>query len=92
MVTERITRLARICMKEERVPENWQDGCAVPICKGKGDMSECKSFRGISNLSILGKVFDRLIDIGDGESGEKYEMRPNGEWEKGIAGFGREKG
>ena len=33
----------------------------VPICKGKGDKSECKNYRGISLLSISGKVYGRIL-------------------------------
>ena len=33
----------------------------VPIYKGKGDRSECKNYRGISLLSIPGKVYGRIL-------------------------------
>ena len=33
----------------------------VPIYKGKGDRNECKNYRGISLLSIPGKVYGRIL-------------------------------
>ena len=33
----------------------------VPIYKGKGDRSECKNYRGISLMSIPGKVYGRIL-------------------------------
>ena len=35
--------------------------CMVPLYKGKGDMYECSNFRGISLLSVVGKVYGRVI-------------------------------
>ena len=33
----------------------------VPIYKGKGERTECKNYRGISMLSIGGKVYGRVL-------------------------------
>ena len=33
----------------------------VPFYKGKGDNMECKNYRGISLLSIPGKVYGRVL-------------------------------
>ena len=55
-----MTRLERVCMKEGRVSEDSHDVCVFPIYKGKGGMSEGKNYRGISMLSIPGKVFGRV--------------------------------
>ena len=33
----------------------------VPLYKGKGDMYECSNFRGISLLSVVGKVYGRVL-------------------------------
>uniref|UniRef100_A0A3P9JM39 ribonuclease H n=1 Tax=Oryzias latipes TaxID=8090 RepID=A0A3P9JM39_ORYLA len=35
--------------------------CVVPLYKGKGDKYECGSFRGISLLSVVGKVYGRVL-------------------------------
>ena len=43
--------------KEEVVPEEWHQGIIIPLYKGKGSKSECSNYRGITLLSVLGKVF-----------------------------------
>lgn len=73
--------LADVCKKawtEKRVPCDWQVGVIVPIYK-KGDRMNCQNYRGITLLSIAGKVYERIIekrlrkyvesDIADSQSG-----------------------
>ena len=33
----------------------------VPFCKGKGEMIECKNFRGVSLLSVVGKIYTGIL-------------------------------
>ena len=35
--------------------------CIVPLYKGKGDKCECSNSRGISLLSIVGKLYGRVL-------------------------------
>ena len=35
--------------------------CVVPLCKGKGDVRECSNFWDISLLSVVGKVYGRVL-------------------------------
>ena len=35
--------------------------CIVPLYKGKGDKCECSNSRGISLLSVLGKLYGRML-------------------------------
>ena len=46
---------------EREVPQEWQDACIVPIYKGKGDKMVCKNYRGISLLSLVGKIYGRVL-------------------------------
>ena len=41
------------------VPEDWRQG--IIVYKGKGSRSECKNYRGITRLSVPGKVFMHVI-------------------------------
>ena len=43
------------------VPVDWVMLCMVPLYKGKGDVYECSNFRGISLLSVVGKVYDIIL-------------------------------
>ncbi|VDP57033.1 unnamed protein product [Schistosoma curassoni] len=46
--------------EEEQVPMDWEEGHLIKIPK-KGDLSECENYRGITRLSIPGKVFNRVL-------------------------------
>ena len=39
------------------VPEDWASAVIVPLYKGKGERTECKNHRGISLLSVVGKIY-----------------------------------
>ena len=58
---EWLRRVCNVCVLEEKVPNDWMRAIIVPIYKGKGDRSECKNYRGISLLSIPGKVYGRIL-------------------------------
>ena len=49
-------------MESGVVQEEWKVACIVPIYKGKGDRREYANSRGISILSIPGKVLWKGID------------------------------
>ncbi len=57
-------------MKREReryVPGDWKKviivlyHCIVPLYKNEGSRSECSSCRGISLLSVPGKMYGRIL-------------------------------
>ena len=50
-----------VCVSEEKVPNNWVRTITVLLYKGKGDRNDCKNYRGISLLSIPGKVYGRIV-------------------------------
>ena len=39
------------------VPEDWRSAVIIPLYKLKGEKSECKNYRGISLLSMVGKIY-----------------------------------
>ena len=43
------------------VPPDWKRGLVVPIWKGKGDRQDCNNYRGITLLSVPGKVLAHLL-------------------------------
>ena len=43
------------------VPMDWRGACIVLLHKGKGDKCECSNSRGVSLLSIVGKICGRVL-------------------------------
>ena len=46
--------------KEEDIPGDWKKGILIKL-PTKGDLGNCNNYRGITLLSIPGKVFNRII-------------------------------
>ena len=53
--------LVRECWEQERVPKAFKDAHIVHLYKKKGDKSDCNNHRGISLLSVAGKIMARLL-------------------------------
>ena len=43
------------------VPENWRSAGIVPLYKGEGEKSECKNYKGINLLSVVGKIYAGIL-------------------------------
>ena len=43
------------------IPPAWKKGLVVPLWKGKGDRQDCNNYRGITLLSVPGKVLAHLL-------------------------------
>ena len=56
MVVDSIWRLCDIAFESRVSPEDWKSTVIVPLCKGKGERTECKNYRGISLLSVTGNI------------------------------------
>ena len=54
-------------------PENWSEGHIVPIFK-KGDKDEVSNYRGITLLSIVGKLFTRILKNRLNDWAEEYNI------------------
>ena len=58
--TEALHMLFKDIWENEEIPNDWKEGYVVKIPK-KGDLSLCSNYRGISLLSVPGKIFNRVI-------------------------------
>ena len=56
-VVDWIWKLYNMAFKSGVVPEDWKSTVIVPLYKDKGKRTECKNYRGISLLSMVGKVY-----------------------------------
>ena len=50
-----------LCWEQGYIPQDMRDANIVTLYKNKGDRSDCNNYRGISLLSIVGKVFARVV-------------------------------
>ena len=55
-------RLLNACMRQCKVPEDWWTGLIVPIWKRKGDAQDPAKYRGITLLSHILKLPERILD------------------------------
>ena len=53
--------LLSLCWREGEVPQDMRDANIVTLFKNKGDPSDCNNYRGVSLLSVVGKVFARVV-------------------------------
>ena len=60
-VVEWLVRVFGVCFVLSMVPVDWVLAIIVPLFKGKGDVYDCSNFRGISLLSVVGKVYGRIL-------------------------------
>ena len=58
---EWLVRLLNLSFDLGVVPMDWRGACIVPLYKGKGDKCECSNSRDISLLSVVGKLFGRVL-------------------------------
>ncbi|KAK3566558.1 hypothetical protein QTP86_000624 [Hemibagrus guttatus] len=56
-----LTRLCNIAWRSGTVPLDWVTGVMVPLFK-KGDRRMCSNYRGITRLSLPGKVYSRVLE------------------------------
>ena len=58
------------------VSEDWRSAAIVPLYKGNGEKTECKNYRDISLLSMVGRIYagisvDRVRRVTGGFIDEK---------------------
>ena len=57
-----LARIFNIAFQEKTTPDDWQKAIIVPLWKNKGSRRECDSYRGISLLSQVGKIYAKSIE------------------------------
>lgn len=62
-----------------RIPEDWKMWIIVPICKNE-DRLNCQNYRGITLLSDVGKVYQRILE-------ERYRKNIEAQMEGLHCGF-----
>ena len=60
-VLEWLVRLLNLSFDMGVVHMDWRGACIVLLYKGKGDKCECSNSRDISLLSVVGKLYGRML-------------------------------
>ena len=56
-----LTRVCKVACRTGQAPKQWQTSVIIPIHK-KGDKRKCTNFRGISLISVPGKVYAKCLE------------------------------
>ena len=60
-VAEKLTELFHIMWRKEAIPQEFNDATIIHLFKRKGNPQVCDNHRGISLLSIAGKILARVL-------------------------------
>ena len=60
---EKLLNLIHSCWEQRKLPQDFKDAILIPIFKNKGDRKVCDNYRGISLLSIAGKILAKIIQV-----------------------------
>ena len=57
-----LTKLLNKCLKESCFPDCWKVSLVVPVFKNVGERSAAKNYCPVSLLSVVSKVFEKLVN------------------------------
>ena len=57
-----LCKLFNKIMTTKCIPSAWRNSILVPIFKEKGDVQECKNYRGIKLLTHTVKIWEKVVD------------------------------
>ena len=57
-----LAELFNKCLKESCFPDCWKVSLLVPVFKNVGERSTAKNYRPVSFLSLVSKVFEKLVN------------------------------
>ena len=57
-----LAELFNMCLKESWFPDCWKVSSVVPVFKSVGERSTAKNYRPVSLLSLVSKVFEKLVN------------------------------
>ena len=56
-----LSKIFNLCLKSSTFPTCWKQAVVVPVPK-KGDLTNAANYRPISLLSVVGKIFERILN------------------------------
>ena len=69
-----LAELFNKCLKESCFPECCKVSSVIPVFKNVGEMSTVKNYRPVSLLSVVSKVFEKLVNNRIVDHLEKYDL------------------
>ena len=57
-----LAKLFNMCLKEPCFPDCWKVSSVVPVFKNVGERSTAKNYHPVSLLSVVSKVFEKLVN------------------------------
>jgi len=57
-----LSKILNEAWREKKVPEEWSTALITPIYKNKGEKAKCQNYRGISLLSVVGKLYAIILE------------------------------
>ena len=57
-----LAKLFNICLKKSYFPDCWKVSFVVPVFKNVGERSTAKNYCPVSLLSVVSKVFEKLVN------------------------------
>ena len=82
VVVKWLHRIVNIAWATGEVPEDWKRAVIIPLHK-KGSKAMCSNYRGISLLSVPGKVYARIVDNRVKQKTEGMILEVQGGFRKG---------
>ena len=58
-----LAKLFNKCLKESCFPNCWKVSLVIPLSKNVGERSTAKNYRPVSLLSVVSKVFEKLVNF-----------------------------
>ena len=56
-----LTRVCKVACRTGQAPKQWQSSVTISIYE-KGDKRKCNNYRGISLISVTGKVYAKCLE------------------------------
>ena len=57
----KLLELLILCWEKSKLPQDFRDAVIITLYKNKGEKSNCSNYRGITLLSIAGKILARIL-------------------------------
>ena len=57
-----LAKLFNKCLKESCFPDCWKVSLVVPLFKNVGEKSISKNYRPVNHLSVVSKIFEKLVN------------------------------